>query len=557
MSYRTLYPNPNNPIVKRFSAPLNSTQTFKIDTTLLDQDSGSTSANALWSSTSNNILISNADFTDGIASADIQMLLTGTSTIKVTISTDTNSEYVVTFILQTVDIDENSSGTGSGGSVAFDEKNDLTSAVVWTTVPDAYISESSVLQHVSLSSELNDLTAAVTWANVPDANITESSVTQHEAALSITESQISDLGSYLLNVLEDTTPQLGGDLDVNGNSIISTSNGDISILPNGTGNVIIGTATWNADQPLGAGQNGYVATYNDSSGEVEFQVSSGGETYFSDTFSGTAPDTTTSTLSLAIGSDASATYDNCISIGDTAVCNDSNCISIGNSSVTGTGTSKANAIAIGYYAKADGTNSVAIGGGTSSSLSANADGTQSVAIGAVASASFTQCVAVGRSATASYISCIAIGDNCIASGQSALAIGASPDATGLNSIAIGANAQSTGSSCISIGTTSSASNIASIALGGNAVANTQRSVALGFTATAPTSGLQIKVNSSTTLEMTSGGLVSLSGISAAFEMPSYATGSEPTVTAGSVIYDSTLNKLKMYNGATWETITSS
>ena len=45
--------------------------------------------------------------------------------------------------------------------------------------------------------ETNDLTAAVTWANVPDANITQSSVTQHQTALSITESQISDLGTYV------------------------------------------------------------------------------------------------------------------------------------------------------------------------------------------------------------------------------------------------------------------------------------------------------------------------------------------------------------------------
>jgi hypothetical protein len=43
--------------------------------------------------------------------------------------------------------------------------------------------------------ETNDLSAAVTWANVPNSNITEGSVTQHQAALSITESQISDLGS--------------------------------------------------------------------------------------------------------------------------------------------------------------------------------------------------------------------------------------------------------------------------------------------------------------------------------------------------------------------------
>src|SRR6056300_1399229 len=56
------------------------------------------------------------------------------------------------------------------------------------------------------SAEVNDLTSSVTWANVPDANITESSVTQHQAALSITESQISDLQSYLTSVsLNDLT----------------------------------------------------------------------------------------------------------------------------------------------------------------------------------------------------------------------------------------------------------------------------------------------------------------------------------------------------------------
>ena len=35
----------------------------------------------------------------------------------------------------------------------------------------------------------------------------------------------------------DLTPQLGGDLDVNGNKIVSVANGDIEILPNGSGKV--------------------------------------------------------------------------------------------------------------------------------------------------------------------------------------------------------------------------------------------------------------------------------------------------------------------------------
>jgi len=53
--------------------------------------------------------------------------------------------------------------------------------------------------------ETNDLSAAVTWANVPNANITESSVTQHQAALSITESQISDFGTYATTALYTST----------------------------------------------------------------------------------------------------------------------------------------------------------------------------------------------------------------------------------------------------------------------------------------------------------------------------------------------------------------
>ena len=150
--------------------------------------------------------------------------------------------------------------------------------------------------------ETNDLSAAVTWANVPDANITQSSVTQHQAALTITESQISDLShttalafsaitstpttlsgygitdgyanadvdshlnqtgpttGYVLSwngsdyawvaqsgggggggdVVDDETPQLGGPLDVNGQSIVSLSNGDITIVPNGTGAIVTG-----------------------------------------------------------------------------------------------------------------------------------------------------------------------------------------------------------------------------------------------------------------------------------------------------------------------------
>ena len=47
-------------------------------------------------------------------------------------------------------------------------------------------------------------------------------------------------GAEINELSLDTTPQLGGNLDVNGNSIISTANGNINVVPNGTGAVVIG-----------------------------------------------------------------------------------------------------------------------------------------------------------------------------------------------------------------------------------------------------------------------------------------------------------------------------
>jgi len=49
---------------------------------------------------------------------------------------------------------------------------------------------------------------------------------------------ISSAGG-LTSVAADSSPQLGADLDVNGNDIVSVSNGNINLLPNGSGKVII------------------------------------------------------------------------------------------------------------------------------------------------------------------------------------------------------------------------------------------------------------------------------------------------------------------------------
>jgi len=51
---------------------------------------------------------------------------------------------------------------------------------------------------------------------------------------------VSDSATDIVN---DTTPQLGGNLDVVTHSIVSTSNRDINITPNGTGRIVLGNAS--------------------------------------------------------------------------------------------------------------------------------------------------------------------------------------------------------------------------------------------------------------------------------------------------------------------------
>jgi hypothetical protein len=59
------------------------------------------------------------------------------------------------------------------------------------------------------------------------------------ATLDHTANTVNWLDSTVsFDIVGDTTPQLGGDLDVNGNAFVSTSNGNITFTPNGTGKIV-------------------------------------------------------------------------------------------------------------------------------------------------------------------------------------------------------------------------------------------------------------------------------------------------------------------------------
>jgi|9_EtaG_2_1085328.scaffolds.fasta_scaffold03291_4 hypothetical protein len=72
-----------------------------------------------------------------------------------------------------------------------------------------------------------------------DVNITNDTLLLHDADASalkkVTVTNLISSAGGLTEVVADTSPQLGGNLDVNGNDIVSTSNGNIDILPNGSG----------------------------------------------------------------------------------------------------------------------------------------------------------------------------------------------------------------------------------------------------------------------------------------------------------------------------------
>jgi len=76
---------------------------------------------------------------------------------------------------------------------------------------------------------------------------------------------------YLTDLVDDLSPQLGGALDVNGKSVVSASDGDIAITPNGTGDLILDGLKW----PQADGTDGQVLKTNGTA-QLSWTTASGG-----------------------------------------------------------------------------------------------------------------------------------------------------------------------------------------------------------------------------------------------------------------------------------------
>jgi hypothetical protein len=191
-------------------------------------------------------------------------------------------------------------------------------------IPNAAAPSLSVAGQIALDTSTTDHTALLKYHDgtnefvIPailssGLSTTDNDVIAYNAANNRFEMEAqSGAGAGISNVVEDSTPQLGGQLDVNGQAIgdgtrelltftedasavnhvnieneatgsgpiISAAgddtNIDLNLSAKGTGDISLGTIVFDADQTIGAGQDNYVLTYDNATGKISLEAAAGG-----------------------------------------------------------------------------------------------------------------------------------------------------------------------------------------------------------------------------------------------------------------------------------------
>jgi len=181
--------------------------TIKDDgTSILDIANNSTDVEFTVSTADKNFKIKGTDGASAITALDIDMALAGKATF--------NGDVVVGGDL-TVTGDDITMGTNTSGNLLVADGTNFNS-----------IAAGSLSEISTVASD--DVFIAVDTSGGGLKKITRSTLVAGLA----TSSGIS-------NIVEDTSPQLGGNLDMNGADIVTTSNADLELAPNGTGHVTV------------------------------------------------------------------------------------------------------------------------------------------------------------------------------------------------------------------------------------------------------------------------------------------------------------------------------
>tara|TARA_R110002072_G_scaffold13980_7_gene58290 strand:+ start:5839 stop:8082 length:2244 start_codon:yes stop_codon:yes gene_type:complete len=237
--------------------------------------------------TSNEVDVTNGDGTIAIGLPAVVNVATCVITPKVCIT----SQYVLP------------AADGSAGQIMCTDGSGTTQFAAAASSGHTIAEEGSALASRTC---LNFIGSAVTAADNSGTNATDVTVCATSSLLGVRMAAGTacciTLSSAAVgeSLVSDTTPQLGGNLDVNGNSIVSASNGNIPITPNGSGIVIIDGLC----HPIADGSAGQLLC-TDGSAALKFATATAGVTLAGSTNNTIA----TVTGANALAGEANLTFD--------------------------------------------------------------------------------------------------------------------------------------------------------------------------------------------------------------------------------------------------------
>ena len=139
---------------------------------------------------------------------------------------------------------------------------------------------------VSLNYNTANLLVTINGVIIPSSDYTTTSTTtltlDADAAAEVGDSVVIisysefTASNSVTDISGDTTPTLGGNLDVGGNSIVSTSDGDINITPNGTGKVKVDNLSIDGNTIAVENTDGDLILQANGIGDVEINLDGNG-----------------------------------------------------------------------------------------------------------------------------------------------------------------------------------------------------------------------------------------------------------------------------------------
>ena len=207
---------------------------FKDDgTSILDIANNSSDVELTVSTADKNFAIKGTDGSSAITALDIDMALAGKATFS--------GDVVVTGDL-TISGDDLTMGTNTSGHIMVADGTNFNPVAV---SGDVTISSAGAVTIANGAVETAMVNANVITGQTAETSLDTSNDTilVHDASASAlrktTLASISSALGGITDVVADTSPQLGGNLDVNGNDIVTTSNANLELAPNGTGKVVV------------------------------------------------------------------------------------------------------------------------------------------------------------------------------------------------------------------------------------------------------------------------------------------------------------------------------